>query len=533
VSAHDILNREFAEDPMRALKLCLYSLVALGCRHKDVYPAIGTKVASPVDIAAASDNQHFFVLNADFDRTYNTGSLLTLDKDGNKVGVIEVPRMGRSLTVAGNDLIATMDYQDDTGHAAPRVQLYDVSDPTKPVLTGDVELDCTPVNAAMVSGYKYFAVSCLDGSLWVGELKPNRYESRMFKVRQWGVMRRALYIDPKRELLFGFTTDPGREGLADEVLQDCETHDQQKATPKSYYPDSSRCDNHAFEPNDVPDAYEQNQRVLSNTGQREWFQYFVYDFKQESGDGDPLNHSAPQPPANQPHQFPFRYNNDPVVQNAELRWIYFNLANFDGSPDPSNAFDNSDFKFYRTNFFAAKADPDDPDVFYLSQRGSPNQSQFANNIVRVRLLSDPHPTIGVAADGQTQTYTAPPRNADVMSFERIYGFKGPEASRWVYTGDFQVQYLAGQKVVVVNNFRDLVTWVKEDRYFSIAGASLDNSGAWYSEVQGDTSPSNLQSFYNIAVLPTGRAASCSFYGNAVMLLDITPGVDIKVVNRIE
>jgi hypothetical protein len=52
--------------------------------------------------------------------------------------------------------------------------------------------------------------------------------------------------------------------------------------------------------------------------------------------------------------------------------------------------------------------------------------------------------------------------AEEMQFERVYGFKGPQVSRYSYPGDFRVVMINNQKTVVVNNFRDLVNWVRND-----------------------------------------------------------------------
>src|SRR5690606_30828793 len=106
-------------------------------------------------------------------------------------------------------------------------------------------------------------------------------------------------------------------------------------------------------PNEVPDEYENSRRAMSARASRETYQFFVYDIGREKqnapgcvGEGEEC-------------AFPFRANSDPVVRQ-ELRWIYFKLFNFDGTPDPNSYHDRPDYKYYRTNFWSAEPDPSDP-----------------------------------------------------------------------------------------------------------------------------------------------------------------------------
>ncbi len=498
---------------LAALAFCALALT--GCKSKEKFPSLGTSIASPIDVAVTDDGNYFFVLNADFDRTYDVGSLLVIDKEGNKIKAVELPRMGRSLTVAGNDLIVTADFPDEDQGA--HVLLFDITDPANPVQTAKLPIECSPFNAVAEEGYPYFFVACTSGSLWQGQFAEPRGGSLLKEVRYYGAARRAMILDTKRDLLLGFKTDADKQGTADRELEDRLTLDNLLNEVKV---------GELSVPNEVPDSFENSKRVQSNKGQRQTFQFFVYDIAKEK-------ESAPGCTVSEEEtcSFPYRTNSDPIV-DSELRWIYYKLSNFDGAPDPSDSYADKASKYYRTNFYEAKKDPSDPDVFYLSHRGNPDKSPFANQIVRVTITGDLH------TDSAT---LKSPATGDVMSFDRVYGFKGAQATSRSFPGDFEIQNIAGQKTVVVNNFRDLINWVRSETYFSIGAQVLDDT-SWFAETYQDpetglvdtaANQKPAESFYQVAVNAEGRALSCSFYGNAVLLLDVKPGIGISEPKRIE
>jgi hypothetical protein len=495
----------------RALVVLMAVLATSACKRKETFQEIGDAVASPVDVAIDKSGKYFYALNADFDRTYDTGTILVLDTDGNKLNTVKVPRMGRTLSVFGNDMVVTYDYPDDEKPSV--VKLYDITDPLNPVEKQSWDLNVSPLNAVGREGYKYFAVTGFDGSLYVGTLADDRTQSTLKHVRTYSGLRRALYLDPARELLLGFDTDTNgaKAAVNDNPWDDSNSYDQdfnpilQDGQPVR---------------NEVPDVMERERRANNNRGQRGPFQYFVYDFKAEA--------------SNAPHckvddeetcEFPDRGNDDPIV-GSELRWMYFKLTNFDGSPDdlvgetdPSQA----NFRYYRTNFYAARPDLHDPDVFYLSHRGLPTKSPYANQIVRVRITGDLH----TPAPG-----AVPPFTENVLSFERVYGFKGAEISKYHYPSDFVLGTVNGQTVLVVNHFRDLVSWARPDTYFSVGAKILDDNG-WFAEEVGSLDKNEVTTYFQVAMAPNGRVLSTSFYGNALQLLQVNPGLGIDVVKRIE
>lgn len=506
------------------LLLAFLCIVFVACKRVEPFPDLGTKVASPVDVEVSENGNHFFVLNADFDRTYGQGSILVLDKDGGKVTAVPVPRMGRFLTLAGNDLFVGIDAPDE--ETQPMLLLFDMSDPQNPVERKRWSMECSPLNAAVRSGYDYFVVSCTTGQIYLGKLAEDRVQSTMKVVRRYGVSRRALHIDPVRGLVFGFTTDLDKQSNVDSLEVDKQTYDEQgKLVEAPLQSDGSP----SIMPDEIPDERQSTRRALSNRNAWQTYQFFVYNINQELGSSP----SCTSPQEGNEDCFPYRKVNDPVVLR-ELRWMYFQLSNIDGSPDPVGPeFNPSTYKYYRTNFWAARHDRSDPDVFYLSHRGPPRDagSPHANQIIRVRITGD----IAAETVSNPGTTTSVPKTGDVLQFERIYGFAGPEVSKYHYPGDFELTDINGQDVLVVNHFRDLVNWVRGDVYFSIAAKTLDG-GSWLAETEnpdtGRADPGS-RSWYQVAVNREGRAVSCLFYSNAVMLLDVVPGVGITEVKRIQ
>jgi len=482
------------------LSIALLTIIA-ACERDEIFPSIGDKVASPIDVEVSESGEYFYVLNADFDRTYNKGSILVLDQDGNKIKSVEIPRLGRSITVTDKDMIVTTDFPDDKGRA--QVLLFDITNPAEPLLQRSLEINCSPINSTMRKNYDYFFVSCADGNLHIGKLEADRAASWIKNIRRFDVTRRALYIDPKRDLLFAFTTDIGSgQTSSDREFIDVSTFNQ--------IPEEVKDENGDSMPDDVPDEMQSSPRQIATSGGKGVYQFTVYDIAAEKV-----------------HDFPMRTGLDPVIKE-ETRWIYFYLNNFDGTPDSLGALDPN-FKYYRTNFWDVKPDPFDPDTFYLSHRGVPQKSAFANQIVKVQFVGDIRPS----SEGKV------PLTGDVLTFERISGFKGEglngvETTKFHYPGDFELTEINGQQVLVVNHFRDLASeaWTRKEVYFSITAKTLEEN-SWFTELQGSLYSPNITTYYQIAINKSGRAVSGSFYGNAVILLEVTPGVGIREIKRIE
>jgi len=474
---------------------------ATGCTSEEKFEDLGQKLASPIDVATSDKGDYFYVLNADFDRTYNAGSVLVMDEDGTKITAVPTPRLGRTMTVAGNFMLVGFARQDEDN--AAQLHIYDVTAPATPKLIKRFEeLICNPVNIAAVKDYKHFAVTCSSGSIFMGTF-PDSVDApetaSIKKIRRFDVIRRALYIDPKRELLMGFTAKFDQQNNKDTIYTDDYT----------YKDDGSK----TAVPNDIPDEMESRAALRNNKATRRPYQFFVYDIKNERDNAVATGCVVTD---SEDCVFPARRLSDPVSL-AEQRFIYYNVSNFDGTPDITL---NPNQKYYRTNFHTALADPDDPNAFYLSHRGIANEkgSPYANDVIRVSIIGNLKATNNVA-----------PITQDVLSFERVSGFKG-NTNEFKFPGDIEIATISGQKILLVNNFRDLVNWKRADVYFSIEAQSLD-SNLWHAETENNSSPQT--SWYQIAANERGKAMSVSFYGNAAMLLEIIPGVSLTQELRIE
>lgn len=463
-----------------------------GCSNEEKFPDIGMNFGGPVAVDVSADGKYFYVLNSDFERKYNKGSIVIIKDDGTKTTAIQTARMGRALKIVGTKMLVLFDT--DSEGTKPKVDYYDLTTPESPQLKQSWEIDCSPINVAMNQGYSHFAVTCLGGGLYIGTFTDDPAQSTVKKVRDYGINRRALYLDTKRELLFAFVTDMGQQTTSDATFEDSKTF---KDNGDEVVDGGS---------NEIPDNYENSKTSRRRLSQRYVYQYVVYDIKAER--------------EATPESFPFRKLSDAKDSTAdhELRWLYFNLFNADGSPDTPETVRNANVKNYRTNFWEARPDPANGDSFYLSQRGTLERS---NNVIKISIVGDVHTS--KAADGSVKV----PLTADVLQFDRVYGFKG-EVDGYHYPGDFVVKNVNGQDLLLVNHFRDLVYWKAKDRRYSLAAKTL-NQGFWLSEVK---TVDHNESYYQVAMNSQGRAVTLSYYGASVFLLDVKPGADISVVNQI-
>jgi hypothetical protein len=466
----------------------ILSLAGFGCKKGEKFPQLGERVASPIDVAVDTSEQYFYALNSDFPRDYNQGSLLVVTSEGEKVGVVPIPRLGRSLTVAGNSLIVTISASEDN---APQILLFDITDPKAPVLAKTfVPSECNPINALAKASYSYWVVSCSNGSIFAGDLASPLANSTLNHVRSYPGARRALHIDTGRNLLLAFPTDLGDQTWGDAQMEDT----------KSYFDVALKLPNQAIvtegtlteASNQIPDAYERTAYERSNKSQRGLYQFAVYNL--ETGHNENWT------------------TMEPAKAILELHWIYFDLSNFDGTPDLPQTADSLKSHYYRTNFWEAKPDPTDADVFYISHRGTNDPlfggSKHSNSIIKVRITGDLTSSSLVTSD--------------TLSFERIYGFKGElDPSSRHYPGDFELATVQGKPLLVVNHFKDLVNWPRQ-HFFSLA-AKVIGENHWFAE---NTSTSSLKSYYQIALTSSGRAMAANFYGDSLILLDVTPGVGI-------
>lgn len=472
----------------------------ISCRREEKFPAIAEKLATPIDVGVSENGNYFYVLNTDLDRTYNAGSVLVLDKEGERIRAVTIPRLARSMSIAGNDMLITVNNpatsRDPNDY---KVILLDISDPATPKITKTWDISCRPINGLLKKDYKYFAVTCESGGFLLGILADDRSQSTLKLVRDYYGTKRAIHIDPERDLIFLFSTVLGA-GQDDAYRKDMEFEDTKTYDEKFKSTDV---------PNEIPDGYEYpKENARKYYWDKQKFQFVVYNIKEESSAATP---------------FPYRAEPDKDgVYKKELRWLYFTLSNFDGQPDFDAGVNDLAKKIYRQNFWDAEPDPDNGSQFYLSHRGK-SPSYNSNEIVKVSIVGD---LIGTDP-------TTVPVTSDVLEFERVYGFAG----EWIpehFPGSFKIQYINNTKVLLVNHFRDLVAWSRKEAYYAIAGKIMSDSSLGQLEWTNNcvsTEPDS--SFYQLAVNQEGRAITGSYYGNAVIFLDIVPPGDIKVIRRVE
>jgi hypothetical protein len=448
----------------------------VACKKQEKFPELGNRVANPVDVGVDSSERYFYALNSDYPREFNQGSLLVIDTAGNKVNAIALPRLGRSLTVAGNALIVTLSKSEES---PAKILLFDISSPEAPKLAKSFEpTECNPLNAIARANYGYWALSCSNGPIFAGDLASPLENSTLRKIRNFRMSRRALYLDTGRNLLLAFPTDIGEQEFSDLQADDSKSVDDNDAETN--------------EPNEIPDQYERSRFERAKKARNEIHQLAVVNLSEAASSGWP--------------------EKDQTQSIEDLRWVYFNLAEKDGTLDLPATATNQNTKYYRTNFWEAKPDVTDPDTFYLSHRGTLDKTRSvspnANNIIRVKITGD-------LLDKTAKT-------KDVLTFERIYGFKAElEKSDRHFVGDFELVSIQSKTVLLINHFRDLVNWPGQG-YFSLATKVVgDNS--WFSE--SSTSFSG-KSYYQVALTSSGRGLAANFYGNSLILLDVTPGVGI-------
>ncbi|MBI2603371.1 MAG: hypothetical protein HYW48_09980 [Deltaproteobacteria bacterium] len=455
---------------MRIFAVVLFFLFA--CADEFEAPEIELSTSSPIAFATDASKQVFYVLNSDMNHRFSSGSILVLSKEGEKLTRVKTPRIGRHLTVRGNDLFATFD-KESGDNEGTKLLLFDISTPTNPSPVKEFPLDsCDPLNIVAPANYAYFAVTCLNGKLFVGELKDPRRDSTVKHVRTYsGFTRRAMHLDKSRGLLFSFVTDIGAPDLFDKKDRDEVSYETNAKVEGSG-------------PNEIPDEIEKSKtRSLALNRDSSHFQFTIYDINKAIQDGFPLLEKE-------------------QVPRTEYRWLYFNLKNGDGEWDDKEVADEpTKFKYYRTNFWEAQADEDNADIFYLSHVGyaKDGYSEKANDVIKV--------TISTTNDPRTTEKTS-----DFFTFERVYGLSKDERGGDKYLASFQLTKLNDKKVVVVNSFRDLVNF--DNPRYIVAVRRLED-GKFMQAASSDLE----QSYFGLAVAGD-TILTGSFYTHGLRLFKI-------------
>jgi hypothetical protein len=493
------------------LVLVVAAFTNSGCAQEKTYPELGSLFAGPIDVVASPSGNHFYVLNSDLDLTYGKGSVLTLDSTGQKIGAISTPRLGNFLERSGDLLIAgfglgtintTAQEQLKAGAqtvdipGSRYIQLYDISDESSPQFKKEFEIGCNPINAVKDQNNSLFAVTCVNGDLYVGNVNEDIASSELQLVRSYGwPTKRAMYLDMSHQLLLMFPTDLGEQSFTDLLAADTIGYD---ASTESVTAGA----------NEAPDAYEETETQRKMPSSR-IYQYIALDL------------SALVSSNYQYRSYRSEDTDELAAIALETRWLYFNLNGIDGTPDQPAASEglagiaSEGVKFYRTNFWQTQPAPYTPDTFYMSQRSGKGALQsLSNNILKVSI-------IGPSTDSEGEAS----KTEEFLKFERIYGFKGEASNESRHLpGDFEVLSIKGESALLVNHFKDVTSSSTEKSYFSIAARPLSDQTFQHSEISTD---SPAQAYYRIALNTEGIGFSCSFYGNSVIRFEVEPGIAIK------
>ncbi|MCX6129042.1 MAG: hypothetical protein NTX25_08265, partial [Proteobacteria bacterium] len=339
--------------------LVTFSLSIFGaCKTEEKLPALGDSIAGPVDVASSPSGQYFYVLNSDYERKFNQGSLMVIDPNDaagpRKLQTIPTQRLGRSLDVAQNLLLSS----------------YDAVDAGKPRLV-ELSIDCSPLNAVLAPKGDYFAVSCIEGQLYMGHLnRSNMASSTLDLVRSYGYARHALYFyeGSAGTKFLAFPTDVDLPDASDFSWADIKHYDISTATMLSGA-------------NEVPDALEETVEARRRPGVGYPYQMVIYDVSAEEK-------ATAADAANEGKHFRFLELGTftkPTQANRELRYVYFTLSDLDGGPSSGEQTTDINARSYRSNFWATRPSLEaSPEVFYLSQRGN-TYGSTSNNILKLTI----------------------------------------------------------------------------------------------------------------------------------------------------
>jgi DNA-binding beta-propeller fold protein YncE len=471
------------------------------CKTEEKLPALGERIAGPVDVATAPSGSHFYVLNSDFERRFNEGSIMVIDPETptpTKVNTIPIPRLGRSLDVAQNLLLVTYDAEGE--EILRRIDLWNVENETNPTLVTSWNIECSPINGILAPSQPYFVVSCLNGDVFMGHLnRSDLAASTLDRVRSYGFAHRALYFyeSAAGTWLLGFPSDLDFPDVDDFPAVDKGTYDPVQ---------DKMLENVADE---IPDLFQNTPQARRRPSNGYPYQMFIYNVSAEE------TASAADPEIGTAH---FRYMETgtfarPNQVNKEMRYVYYVLRELDGTPASGEGTVDIDQRIYRTNFWTARSAPGGAsEIFYLSQRGN-SYGSTSNNVLKVEI----NPTALAAADSSKFT--------DMFKVQRVYGFANDRDSIARYPGAFAVTEIEGEPMLLVNHFRDLINFSNAP-FYSITRKFL-NPPFSLQQASSYDSTAYEASFYQLAVSKTGKLLTCSFYGHSLYLFDVSPRTSMR------
>ncbi|SMF66654.1 hypothetical protein [Pseudobacteriovorax antillogorgiicola] len=522
------------------------SLGVLSCTTDEKFPSIDNRIAGPVDVATSG--QYSFVLNSDFDRNYNTGSILTLDLSqeagSEKVGTHKVPRMGRSIFTRSSLMIATFDRTALDGNGS--VEIYTIGSDGSLVTNVSQELECSPINGIISSSSTWAVVSCLGGEIYVASINSSDVGATSFKkVRDYAYARRAMYIyeTSTDDYLLAFPTDFGEQTQGDYSAIDKLSLDINLANNANSTTTTITVDGE----NEIPDNFEASLAAIRTISARYPFQMAILNLSEAERNDFPLKEMGSVTDKDETKVIEVDGSSKTVYRyaNNELKFLYFFLDKLAGQAAdigdgttvtdvaPEDVASQTDgIKYYRTNFWEVQ-ETDDSKVIYLSHRGvASNGSTDANNILKFNILDDgsvfdlPDPTTLAddAEGGFTKSFK------EMFQVKRVMGFTS--LARTGYPGDFGVAKKGSNEFVFVNQFRDEAYWSASDLIYAIDAKRIDGAVEPDFPIERWAGVDYRQSAYQLAILEESgspsKIISCSFYGDSVLVFDIDAekGIDV-------
>ena len=499
-----------------------------GCTTDEKFPDIETNFAGPVDLVSVGS--YGFVLNSDFDRKYNTGSIVTIDPSqesgSEKLRSHLVPRMGRSIYSSGQLMIATFDRVELDSMGS--VEIYSVSNDGVLTTSYKQDLDCSPIAAVISSSQSWATVTCLNGGVYIAPLNTASLDTTTFRlVRDYDYARRALYIyeSGSEAFLLAFPTDFGQQtsgdfGGSDNLKYIMPSEDTQGTDTEGQITEEGS--------NEVPDDFESTAARIRQYGARYPYQLAILNLTESQANDFVFKGMAS--PSEAEETTVLSSNNKTVYTyaNNELKFIYFNLSTKGDEPNENSGTVVADLdetkNFYRTNFWEVKPS-DTPEKFYLSHRGI-NESDDSNNILEFNILN------GEVFAGPTASTPAPFSNrfSGMFNVERVFGSSAIAKSG--YPGDFEIRTIGGTSFAFVNQFRDEAYWDASSRLYAIDSTNLSLTEESVQRWQGGDFNQSAHELSLVGSDTSGDPVyliSCSFYGDSVLVfpIDKSNGIDVS------
>lgn len=476
----------------------------LSCKTEEKLPSLGDQLAGAVDLVSSPNNDYIYVLNSDYERRFDQGSILIVDPNAapgaQKLKSIPTERMGVSLSIAQNLLFVT--YADPEGYEKGLAEIWDLTDELSPQLLSRHDVPCVPINGIIAPTLPYFALSCRSGAIFLGKNPRSTAEApaTLELSRFYEYDRRALYFyeTAGKAYLFGFPTDFEDLDSSDATLEDTKKYDVATDTVI----DGS---------NGVPDAFENSETARRRTILAAPFQMFLLPVSDEEAAGQ-----AERETSGNFTNFRFLARGTylkPSLADKELHFIRFTLLESNGQPSAAENITTPNFHRYRTNFWDAKMGPEkNPSIFYMSQKG--DYGSESNNVVR--LLVNP----AALANPYALKFE------DLLSVNRVYGFAIDRDNAGRFPGDFEFATIGGEPMLFVNSFRDLI-YFSSAPFYSVTRKLLEGPASTQEVPSSKDSASFQESFYQLAISKSGKVLTSSFYGNTLYLFDGSPSVSIK------